>query len=173
MQFLLWSNTFCCLHFSSIFGFLRLGEFALSQNSERHMLRIEDISLEFGGETVILNIPSSKTDQLANTTKLVINSCNNRVICPVKNMMNYLNARPKVQGASFCHLNHKYLTRYQVVSVLKNALKFLKLNPNDFNAHSFRIGAATSFSVLGKFDDEIKKLGRWKSSAFGNYIRIW
>jgi hypothetical protein len=63
------------------------GEFALSQNSERHMLRIEDISLEFGGETVILNIPS-------NTTKLVINSCNNRVICPVKNMINYLNARP-------------------------------------------------------------------------------
>ena len=152
--------------------FFNLGELALSQNSERHMLRIEDISLEFGGETVILNIPSSKTDQLANTTKLVINSCNNRVICPVKNMMNYLNARPKVQGASFCHLNHKYLTRYQVVSVLKNALKFLKLNPNDFNTHSFRIGAATSFSVLGKFDDEIKKLGRWKSSAFSNYIRI-
>ena len=146
----------------AFFGFLRVGEFALSQNSE----------LEFGGETVILNIPSSKTDQLANTTKLVINSCNNRVICPVKNMINYLNARPKVQGALFCHLNHKYLTRYQVVSVLKNALKFLKLNPNDFNTHSFRIGAATSFSVLGKSDDEIKKLGRWKSSAFSNYIRI-
>jgi hypothetical protein len=34
-------------------------------------------------------------------------------------MINYLNARPKVQGALFCHLNHKYLTRYQVVSVLK------------------------------------------------------
>jgi len=115
-----------------------------------------------------LNIPSSQTDQLANTTKLVINSCNNRVICPV---INYLNARPNVQGALFCHLNHKYLTRYQVVSVLKNA-KFLKLNPKDFNTHSFRIGAATSFSVLGKSDDEIKKLGRWKSSAFSNYIRI-
>ena len=156
----------------AFFGFLRVGEFALSQNSERHMLRIEDISLEFGGETVILNIPSSKTDQLANTTKLVINSCNNRVICPVKNMINYFNARPKVQGALFCHLNHKYLTRYQVVSVLKNTLTFLKLNPNDFNTHSFRIGAATSFSVLGKSDDEIKKLGRWKSSAFSNYIRI-
>jgi hypothetical protein len=108
----------------AIFGFLRVGEFALSQNSERHMLRIEDISLKFGGETVILNIPSSKTDQLANTTKL------------------------------------------------ENALKLLKLYPNDFNIHSFRIGAATSFSVLGKSDDEIKKLGRWKSSAFSNYIRI-
>ena len=56
----------------AIFGFLREGEFALSQNSERHMLKIEDISLDFGGETVILNIPSSKTDQLANITKLVI-----------------------------------------------------------------------------------------------------
>jgi hypothetical protein len=86
-------------------------------------------------------------------------------------MIHYLNARPKVQGALFCHLNHKYLTRYQV-SVLKNALKFLKLNPNDFNTHSFRIGAATSFSVLGKSDDEIERLGRWKSSAFSNYIRI-
>jgi hypothetical protein len=136
------------------------------------MLRIEDISLDFGGETVILKIPSSKTDQLANATKLVINSCNNRVICSVKNMINYLNARPKVQGALFCHLNHKYLTRYQVVSVLKNALKFLKLSPNDFNAYSFRIDVATSFSVLGKSDDESKKLGRSKSSAFSNYIRI-
>jgi hypothetical protein len=31
---------------------------------------------------------------------------------------------------------------------------------------------ATSFSVLGKSDDESKKLGRSKSSAFSNYIRI-
>ena len=53
-------------------GLLRVGEFALSQNSERHMLRIEAISLDFGGETVILKIPSSKTDQLANTTKSVL-----------------------------------------------------------------------------------------------------
>ena len=44
-------------------------------------------------------------------------------------MINYLNARPKVQGALFCHLNHTYLTRYQVVSVLKKALKFLTLYP--------------------------------------------
>jgi hypothetical protein len=45
---------------------------------------------------------------------------------------------------------------------LKNALKLLKLYPNDFNIHSFRIGAATSFSVLGKSDDEIKKLTTFK-----------
>jgi hypothetical protein len=43
----------------AFFVSLRVGEFTLSQNSERHMLRIEDISLDFGGETVILNIPSS------------------------------------------------------------------------------------------------------------------
>jgi hypothetical protein len=35
----------------AFFVFLRVGEFALSQNSEIHMLRIEDISLEFGGES--------------------------------------------------------------------------------------------------------------------------
>ena len=55
----------------AIFGFLRVGELHYPK-IHRHMLRIEDISLDFRGETVILNIPSSKTDQLANITKLVI-----------------------------------------------------------------------------------------------------
>lgn len=40
--------------------FFRVGGFTLSQKSERHMLRIQDISLNIGDETVSLNIPSSK-----------------------------------------------------------------------------------------------------------------
>jgi hypothetical protein len=66
----------------AFFGFLRVGEFALSQNSERHMLRIEDISLEFGGETVILNIPSSNIFVITND--LVVSWIANTFILKLK-----------------------------------------------------------------------------------------
>jgi hypothetical protein len=81
-----------------------------------------------------LNIPSSKTDQLANTTKLVINSCNNRVICPVKNMINYLNARPKVPLLCFLSIPHNIfvITNDLVVSWI--AITFiLKLKPDIYD----------------------------------------
>ena len=39
------------------------------------------------------------------------------------------------------------------------------------NGHSFRIGAATTTSVVGLPDFTIKSLGRWSSDAFQGYIR--
>jgi hypothetical protein len=46
------------------------------------------------------------------------------------------------------------------------------LSSNDYNAHSFRIGAATTAAMLGKNYDEIKYMGRWKSDSFKKYIRM-
>ena len=64
------------------------------------------------------------------------------------------------------------MTRYQFYSVLRSALLFLNMSVNQFNTHSCRIGAATSAFVNVKFEDEIKKLGRWSSKCFERYIRI-
>ena len=55
---------------------------------------------------------------------------------------------------------------------MRSALLFLNMNVNQFNTHSCRIGAATSAFVNVKFEDEIKKLGRWSSKCFERYIRI-
>jgi hypothetical protein len=40
------------------------------------------------------------------------------------------------------------------------ALRFLGYNENDYNTHSFRIGAATHAAKMGKSDDEIMTMGR-------------
>jgi len=45
------------------------------------------------------------------------------------------------------------------------------MNVNEINAHSFKIGAATSTFVNGK-SEEIKNLGRCSSACFELYIRI-
>ena len=45
------------------------------------------------------------------------------------------------------------------------------MNVNAINAHSFKIGAATSTFVNRK-SEEIKNLGRWSSTCFELYIRI-
>jgi hypothetical protein len=48
----------------------------------------------------------------------------------------------------------------------------LGYNENDYNTHSFRIGAATHAAKMGKSDDEIMTMGRWKSDSYKRYIRI-
>lgn len=41
-----------------------------------------------------------------------------------------------------------------------------------YQAHGFRIGAATSAAESGASDIQIQSMGRWKSGAFQKYIRI-
>jgi hypothetical protein len=49
------------------------------------------------------------------------------------------------------------------------------MNVNEFNTVHIllaRICAATSASINGKSEEEIKKVGRWSSKCFERYIRI-
>ena len=89
-------------------------------------------------------------------------------------MISYINisVRPSINGSFFCHFNHEKVTRYQVTVILKSALRFLGYNENDYNTHSFRIGAATHAAKMGKSDDEIITMGWWKSDSYKRYIRI-
>ena len=85
----------------------------------------------------------------------------------------YLAVRPKVDGPLFCHFNHEKVTRYQVCKVLKSALSFLGYNENEYNTHSFRIGAATNAAEMGKSDEQIMIMGRWNSkTSYKRYIRF-
>jgi hypothetical protein len=74
--------------------------------------------------------------------------------------------RPKINGPLFIHLNYRVVTRFHICSILKSALRFDGNNPGQYNTHSFRIGAATTAIMLGKTDDQIKQMGRWKSNTF-------
>ena len=87
-------------------------------------------------------------------------------------MIVYLNMRPNIQWPLFCHLNGKFLTRYQFHSILSAALRFLNYDVQKKTTHSFRIGAATFAFINGKTENEIKTVGRWNSATYKRYIRI-
>ncbi len=91
--------------------------------------------------------------------------------CPVVLMVRYLKLRGTMEGPLFCfppNLHVSYSHFYTLVTYIKSALQINgKLTP-----HSFRIGAATWAAMKGASDDVIKRMGRWSSDSFQNYIRI-
>lgn len=106
------------------------------------------------------------------STSIILSKFNDDTICAYRHLKEYLRLRPKIEGQLYCHLNNKNVTRFQFLSVLRSALKFLSFNPNEYNTHSFRIGAATSAYLEGKHEEDIKFMGRWSSNSFKSYIRI-
>ena len=90
----------------AFFGFLGIGEITETGNaSEYHAIKIYDIKFE--GNNLNLTIQSSKTDQIGNSTTLILpkNKCES--MCVARQLKAYLNFRPNIDGQLFCHLNHK------------------------------------------------------------------
>ncbi|CAC5391882.1 unnamed protein product [Mytilus coruscus] len=84
----------------------------------------------------------------------------------------YFIARPQSIGPAFIHFGGNYVTRYQFNAVIKKALNVANITSDNFQSHSFRIGAASQSSKMGFSDDEIQDFGRWESKAYKRYIRI-
>lgn len=167
----------------AFFAMLRVGEFAADKkcDSGRHVVRLRDVIQKRTNlnEELHIKIRSSKTDQVSNSTTLVIYKQPDIAVCPVKLMNLYLNKRLSL-SADICktddmqlyiHFDGTLLTRYQFSSVLQKCLQFGEV-PGHFRPHSFRLGGATEAKRRGVDDDVIKQWGRWSSSAYLRYIRL-
>ena len=152
-------------------GFLRVGEFTSLKKSgdTSRILAIDDISIS---EKILhVRIRFSKTDQKGLSSNLKIESSTGCLLCPVKALEEFLLVRSGRQGPLFIHFAGDPLTSFQFRSMLKNGIKLLGLTPDHFSSHSFRIGAATAAALGGASEEEIKRMGRWRSSAYQSYIR--
>ncbi|CAC5383632.1 unnamed protein product [Mytilus coruscus] len=146
----------------------------VNKNADNHVVKISGIKFEDIISEVFVTIMSSKTDQIGCSTTLILSTNDNDdEICVVKTLKDYLQLRPDCQGQLFCHLYHNKLTRFQFLAVLRSALNFLSLNPEEFNTHSFRIGAATTAALEGKTDEEIQSMGRWNSNSHFCGLDYW
>ena len=62
------------------------------------------------------------------------------------------------------------LARRDLTTFLSSLLQLVGLDPQHYSGHSFRIGGATSATIAGLNDYEIKLLGRWSSDCYKRYI---
>jgi len=158
----------------AFFGFLRIGEFALTTKSAQHkLLQLADVKITSTLPPVAkVRVRFSKTDQLGRGTTLQISANVDGQLCPVQSLIDFMSQRGEHAGQFFCHFDKSPLTRYQVQSILKRALTSLGFTGAHFNTHSFRIGSATTAAGNSISEDQLKVMGRWNSAAYKAYIRI-
>ena len=94
----------------------------------------------------------------------------NRKFCPVTALYKACLYMPRT-GPLFCLSNGRPVSTNIYRSVVKACALTCKLDPCRYTTHSFRIGGATLAYELGFSTEQIKQLGRWKSSAYIKYLR--
>ena len=92
-------------------------------------------------------------------------------ICPVKAILSYPVLRGQPSWSTFCLRGWHPPVTFMASCGCPRALESRGVEADDFNGHSFRIGATTAAAEVGLEDSLIQTLGRWKSDAFLRYIR--
>ena len=147
----------------SFFAFLRPGEITSSHNN------IELSNVNLSKDNIAITFTKFKHHTGPPVTVVV--QSQNTTPCPVQCMANYLRLRGTTPGPLFCHQGGSPITYTSLNNFFSAIQSFLQLGAR-YHLHSFRIGAATSAALRGIPEDEIKRMGRWSSSAYSKYIRI-
>ena len=159
LHIMIWAA--CCLAF---FGFLRVSEFTVpgdNQFDESCHLSFNSISIDSrdNPNQLKVHIKQSKTDPFRRGVNIYLGATSD-TICPVRGILPYLVLRGNHPGPLFIFKDGKGLTRHRFSTALNNILLQLNLDKQQYNTHSFRIGAATSARQANIPDSYIKMLGR-------------
>lgn len=163
----------CCLGF---FGFLRAGEMTVPGDKEFDAavhLSFKDIAVDDpkNPQMVKVRIKQSKTDPFRKGLDIYLGKTGTD-LCPVVALLRYLTVRGKRGGPLFQFQDGRFLTRQRLVEKVRVALRETGVDEAKYCSHSFRIGAATTAAAKGIEDAMIKTLGRWRSLAYLEYVRI-
>ena len=159
------------------YGFMRCGEFTVlkaNQFDPSVNLCIGDIILH--KDMIILKLKQSKTDPFRKGVDIQLHKVKNQ-ICPFKILVKYLQVRESLkQGLPsdplFISQNALALERNYFINCIKQVLSICGFNPDHYNGHSLRIGAATTAGKAHIEDHLVKTLGRWSSDSYCRYIRV-
>lgn len=157
------------------FGMLRLSEFTTSATTApQHTLKLGDVALPGGlPRRVIITISSYKHANGKRPVSLQIGGRpTDPALCPVRAMEEFLAVRGAAAGALFSFPDGNGISRATFNQVLRAAAAHGGIDVSRVTSHSFRIGGATAAADAGFSDDEIRRMGRWKSNAVQKYIRI-
>ena len=91
--------------------------------------------------------------------------------CPIAAMSAYLQLRGKHQGPLFCTPSGQPIP-YREYAALFNRLQTRLGLTGKLTPHCARIGAATFAATQGVSEENLRAMGRWKSTAYRSYVRI-
>lgn len=133
----------------------------------------QDIAVDCPHRPTVLKvtIKASKTDPFRKGIDLFLGRTG-ADLCPEMAVLGYLAERGRGPGPLFKFKDGQYLTRQRLVVAVREALQAARLDQDKYCGHRFRIGAATTAAKKGTEDAVIKTLGRWRSLAYLEYIRI-
>lgn len=155
-------------------GFFRICEIVRNKMCQAHqVLAILNVTLSKRDHVEIAKIviPFSKTNQFGHGTCIEIKETSLKD-CPINWLKNSLMQRPKVKVHLFCHFGGSSVTRFQCSCVLSKGLIHVGITDSvSFRTYTFRISAAINHFAKEASEEEIMRLGRWKSNAFKGYTR--
>lgn len=157
-------------------AFLRIGEICVKQSEDsvkviqRGAVQVPVHCLGGGFMTITICYFKSNFEGRPFSISVPVNQPVPR-LCPVLALKQYLALPHQGLGPLFTYKGRSF-TKSFFAKLLKDVLDFLHLDTLLYTGHSFRIGAATAAASRGVPDQVIKSLGRWKSDAYKQYIRI-
>lgn len=167
---------FAAMFLLAFYAFLRVGEITTHSRSEPglHVLQLANVKFRQRGQQLVsmeLTIESWKAKGSAPPCSINIACSQSHKECPVRAVAAYVTARGAQAGPLFVSRAGLPITRNNFSLILKRSLQAAGIT-HHYTSHSFRIGAATNASLLGIPENELQRLGRWKSDAYKKYIRI-
>ena len=146
---------------------LRASE-VIQTSTPRHNLTLAQIHLLPNHNAFKITFHSYKHSNHQQTVILVTSTTDRA--CPVAALRHYLTLRGNAPGPLF-QLANQPITRQHFLKCLHNCLKYINIPSTNYNVHSFRIGRTTDMAQQNIPHSTIQKIGRWKSTAFLQYIR--
>lgn len=146
---------------------LRIGEVAYS-GVEDHIIQLNNCIIK-DEDSIILRLDTFKHSKKYVDILLRKNDIEN--LCPVKNLLFYLNIRGISSGPLFINAKGLRLSRQVVATELDRVLQKVGFNKEIYNTHSLRIGKATDLFLEGASDEYIKQSGRWQTDAWKAYLK--
>ena len=145
-------------------AFLRIGEIAVtSVRNFRKVLQVHQVTVNQNECVIVFH---SYKHYQGPPASLVISAS------PVRHIQSYLSLRGVAPGPLFIFPDGSAVGRSFFNTHLRKSLMWSGLSTGIYKGHSFRIGAATTAAMMGISEEEIQRMGRWRSQAFKKYIRI-
>lgn len=154
------------------FGF-ELGETGVITTAVSHESWDYDVSQV---RNMTYRIRGSKTDQHRRGVTMFFETMDeadpNVAFCVVRDAFRWAKeARPTKEDAFLSYRNTWGLGYEQYNAAFKLTAVRMDFPPDRFSTHSARIGGASALAAAGLPEWQIKKIGRWKSIAFLEYIQ--